>query len=96
MFRIIRIRKPTSNVILERASCFVKVVLVLGTQEWIIQARELNWFKLKESPTNIIFLPLYLARKSNALNLLAETLVLPQDKTWKLKKAEAEDEENMK
>lgn len=54
---------------MEIALCFENEVLVFGTQEWIIHANELNWFKLKESPTNIIFFPLYFARKSNALNL---------------------------
>lgn len=64
-----RMKEHTSNVTEERASLCLNVVLEFGTQAWIIHANELNWFKLKESPTNIIFFPLFPFRKLNPLNL---------------------------
>lgn len=45
------------------------VVLELGTHAWIIQANDSHWFKLNESPTNIIFFPLHFSKKFNPLNL---------------------------
>jgi hypothetical protein len=62
-------KEPTSNVSDWRASLCLNVVLEFGTAAWIIQANELNWFKLKESPTNIIFFPLCPLRKFKPLNL---------------------------
>lgn len=61
--------KPTSNITVERASLCLNVALDFGVQAWSIHANELNWFKLKESPTNIIFFPLFLSKKFNPLNL---------------------------
>lgn len=62
-------KRPTSNVTVERTPLCAVEVLWFGIEAWIIQANELNWFKLDESPTNIIFFPLYFCRKFKALNL---------------------------
>ena len=48
---------------------FEKVVLALGTAAWIMHANDSHMFRLSESPTNIIFFPLHLAKKSAPLNL---------------------------
>jgi len=62
-------KEPTSNVTEEIASLCLNVLLEFGTAACIIQANELNWFKLKESPTNIIFFPLFPFKKFKPLNL---------------------------
>lgn len=47
----------------------LKMYLEFGTQEWSIHVRDCHWFKLSESPTNIIFFPLHFCNKLNPLNL---------------------------
>lgn len=62
-------REETWNVMVERGTELLKIVLALGTAAWSMQARESHWFWLRESPTNMIFFPLYFVKKSNPLNL---------------------------
>ena len=53
----------------ERAFVLKTVVLELGSHAWIIQASDSHWFKLNESPTNIIFFPLHFSKNLTPLNL---------------------------
>ena len=50
-------------------SLLTKLYLALGTDAWIMQVSDSHMLRLSESPTNIIFFPLHLSRKSKPLNL---------------------------
>lgn len=65
-------RNLTSNVTEDSPSFLMNVVLDFGTDAWIMHVKDWNWFKLNESPTNIIFLPLHFSKKYNPLNLLSQ------------------------
>jgi len=62
-------RKLTSKVTEDSESLLEKVVLALGTAAWIMHDNDSHMFRLSESPTNIIFFPLHLLKKSAPLNL---------------------------
>ena len=47
----------------------VKLYLAAGTALWSMQVSDCHWFKLNESPTNIILFPLSLDNKYRPLNL---------------------------
>lgn len=53
----------------DRDSLLTKLLLAFGTDACIIHASEFHMFRLSESPTNIIFFPLHLLRKSAPSNL---------------------------
>ena len=53
----------------DKGSFLTYVILELGTDASIIQARDSHMFKLSESPTNIIFFPFHFPRKLTPLNL---------------------------
>jgi len=63
------IQKQTWKVTVDSDSFLKKPVLAFGTDAWITQVSDLHIFRLSESPTNIIFLPLHLFRKSTPSNL---------------------------
>ena len=65
-------RKLTSNVTEDSPSFLMNVVFDFGTDAWIMHVKDWNWFKLSESPTNIILLPLHFSKKYNPLNLLCQ------------------------
>jgi len=59
----------TSNVTEYSPSALNTLYFEFGTHEWIKHVRDIHWFKLSESPTNIIFFPLHFSKKYSPLNL---------------------------
>lgn len=59
----------TGNVKFERPPIFLLTYEACGTDVWIMQVRDCHWFRLNESPTNMICCPLNLIRNSLPLNL---------------------------
>jgi len=59
----------TVNVNVETSSCRDRLYLAVGTAACNIHVSDCHWFRLNESPTNIILFPLNLSRKARALNL---------------------------
>lgn len=59
----------TSKFTVESLSLLSKLLLASGADWWIIHSSDSHWFRLSESPTNMILFPLHLLKKSNPSNL---------------------------
>ena len=60
-------QNQTWKVTVDSDSFLKKPVLAFGTDAWITQVSDLHIFRLSESPTNIIFLPLHLFRHKHTI-----------------------------
>lgn len=63
------VARITLNFNVESPPSRARVYLADGTALWRMQVSDCHWFRLSESPTNMIFFPLNLAKKSWPSNL---------------------------